>query len=166
MAFKTQEQIAKMRELETPYTIDDVNHFRDQKIERAVVDITLESQRAFPHQAATSHQATVERNGNTKEILVVFTGERMLDFYRSKLLNSMKAERQDNLNSGNHDLEQITRRVIIEGFWKKVTWRDRNGTAHEYWNLWAAKWHFQDADGKFHEEGQLPDFSLFEVAAA
>lgn len=156
MAFKTREQRAAMKAKETPYTITDHLYFRDKNMRRGTIDISMDSNSVAGGLSDRSYRATVERNGKTEAIHVVFLGQRAKDFGEGAVIEDMERERQEMLNRGNYDFEKITRSIIAEGFWKPRKWKDHSGNWHKAWQFYAAKWHYQLPNGSIVEEGAMP----------
>jgi hypothetical protein len=155
MAFKTREERAALRTKQTPYTVDDIR-FRGKNIRRGVVKLSAHT-RAMDISQAT-YRGEVERDGKSQTVDVVFAGQRYRDFAAGRVPADFQAEHERNCDAGNYDAD-ISRELIIEGFWKPRFWKDRDGNQHKSWELHAAKWHYSpDGETGFVEEGALPSF--------
>lgn len=158
MAFKTREQRAALRAAETAYTVTDHTHFRGKTMRRGTVDIKMDERIVTGGLSDRAFRATTERDGKTQAIDIVFLGQRAKDFKNGALLADMERERQARIAAGNYDCEDISRRMIVEGFWKARNWKDGKGVWHKAWEFFASNWHFiLPGSVSVIEEGARPE---------
>jgi hypothetical protein len=134
------------------YRFDDIK-FRGKTIRRTTVDLTPEVRRTMDGRTV---YAVSDRGAR---ISVIFAGQRGEDFAHG--LGHKITEDYQALTLGDQfrAADAIRQRVIVEGVWKKRSWKDRDGAWHEGWDLLAARWSYkQMSRGKevIVEEGQLP----------
>lgn len=145
---------AEDRANRSPYYYDDLE-FAGKKMHRITANVTM-VMRSLGDFGQKAFRATKEHNGKPQDLTVVFKGQRVKDFEDGAIMASMEAERQVRLAADNYDYEDISRTLILEGYYKPRNWKDHQGNWHKEFHLHVAKWHFQTPDGNIVEEGALP----------
>lgn len=138
------------------YAAEDRAFFAGQTIRRGVIDLKMDACAIPGEPAYTTFKATTLKDGVLKEFDVAFIGLRSHDIWSSKVYESMDLERQVRRARGDATFRDISRPLIVEGFWKATTRFDDDGKPAKAWLFYASNWHFQMPNGSFVEEGAKP----------
>ena len=155
------------RQEESPYAMTDRFHFRDdnhqpRKIHTGTVEILLDERRGAKNADSflgdQAYRARVTRDGKTRDITLVFKGQRADDLQEGRLLADHQEAHVARCDAGDWDRE-LSYTVEVEGAWLPVNWKDRDGKWQKAWEMLVARWTYRPADGSAPVvEGRLPEF--------
>ena len=135
--------------------------FANSAAHRGTVDAGLEIRTLSPGLPDMVIRATADGT----HLDIVATGQRADDF-REVVIAHIEARRQEildardpaDLTDADFDAaNNVTATIIVEGFWKKRRWMDRQGNWRSFPELHLAKFHFRNPESdSFIEKGHIP----------